>query len=156
MSAKTIYEQAPLGALIRYSSGEPRPPERFTRKLRAWERENGTGRLIKKTHAVERPTYSLPAGFTLHEGNFGSEGVIVLVVNRSYSVDSKLHFEIVEEPQPGAVRVLTSFNGEDELRHLAPNIASAEAWLVAHRYSDARFEVVGEPDDLSISLGEAA
>ncbi|RIA46410.1 hypothetical protein DFR49_0951 [Hephaestia caeni] len=156
MSAKTVYERAPLGALIRYSNGEARPPERHNRKLRAWEHENGTGRLIKKTPAVQRPTYSLPAGFTLHEGNFGSEGVIVLVVNKSYSVDSRLHFEIVEEPQPGAVRVMTSFNGDDELQHLAPDMASAEAWLVEHRYPGARLEVVGEPVDIPLALGEAA
>ena len=29
MSAQYIYDTAPLGSLIRYSNGEPRPPERF-------------------------------------------------------------------------------------------------------------------------------
>lgn len=156
MSAKIIFEHAPLGALIRYSNGEPRPPERFKRKVRAWDQENGAGRLITKTPAQQHPTYLLPAGFTLNEGNYGSDGVIVLVVNRSYSVNSKLNFEIVEEPQPGAVRVLTSFQGVDELQHLAPDMASAEAWLTEHRYSGARLEIVGEQASPPDAFGEAA
>jgi len=144
MCAKTIYERASLGSLIRYSNGEPRPPERFKRKLRAWEQQNSTGRLITKTAAIERPTYSSPASFTLHEGDFGANGVIVLVVSRSYSIDSSLHFEIVEEPVPGSVRVLTSFQGVDELHHLAPDMPSAQAWIANHGYSEARLEIVGE------------
>ena len=38
----------PLGALIRYTDGSPKPPARFTKKLAAWERSNGVGRLVKK------------------------------------------------------------------------------------------------------------
>ena len=48
MSANTIIDQAPLGALIRYTDGCPKPPARFTKKLAAWERSNGVGRLVKK------------------------------------------------------------------------------------------------------------
>jgi len=42
VSAQHIYTSAPLGSLIRYSNGKPRPPARFRRKLRAWEHENWT------------------------------------------------------------------------------------------------------------------
>jgi hypothetical protein len=48
MSATTISDNAPLGALIRYADGRPKPPARFTKKLTAWERSNGMGRLVKK------------------------------------------------------------------------------------------------------------
>ena len=48
MSAQLIYDHAPLGAIIRYSDGMPRPPERHRRKLQAWENRNNTGRLVKK------------------------------------------------------------------------------------------------------------
>ena len=41
MSATTIIDTAPLGALIRYTDGSPKPPARFTKKLAAWERSNG-------------------------------------------------------------------------------------------------------------------
>ena len=48
MSAQQIYDHAPLGAIIRYSDGTPRPPERHRRKLQAWERRNNKGRLVNK------------------------------------------------------------------------------------------------------------
>ena len=48
MSATTIIDTAPLGALIRYTDDSPKPPARFTKKLAAWERSNGVGRLVKK------------------------------------------------------------------------------------------------------------
>ena len=48
MSASTIIDTAPLGALIRYTDGSPKPPARFTKKLAAWERSNGVGRLVKR------------------------------------------------------------------------------------------------------------
>lgn len=56
MSATTIIGTAPLGALIRYTDGCPRPPARFTKKLAAWERSNGVGRLVKKEPARPYPT----------------------------------------------------------------------------------------------------
>jgi hypothetical protein len=48
MSAITILDTAPLGALIRYIDGSPKPPARFIKKLAAWGRSNGVGRLVKK------------------------------------------------------------------------------------------------------------
>lgn len=156
MSAQSIYANAPLGSLVRYTDGQPMPPERHRKKLAAWKSNNSSGRLVRKTHAAERPTYSHPAGFTLHQGNFGSEGVIVLVVHKSFSVTSTLTFEIVEEPVAGSVRVLTSFQGEDELRHLAPNMAAAEEWLSRNHYSGARLEIVGERAAALETLGQAA
>ena len=48
MSTTTIIDTAPLGALIRYTDGSTKPPARFTKKLAAWERSNGVGRLVKK------------------------------------------------------------------------------------------------------------
>ncbi|EZP69562.1 hypothetical protein BV96_04102 [Sphingomonas paucimobilis] len=57
MSAQSIYDTAPLGSLIRYSNGEPRPPERFTRKLKAWNNDNGIGRLVERAAEEIRPTW---------------------------------------------------------------------------------------------------
>lgn len=152
-----LIRTAPLGALLRYSDGQPRPPARFNKKLAAWERTNGVGRLIKRTPAIVRPTYSMPEGFTLHHGDFGSGGVIVMVVTMTWHVSSPLHFEIVEQPAPGMVRVLTQWEGVDELRYLAPDMATAQGWFASHRYSNARFEVVGdEANALLPDLGRAA
>lgn len=67
MSAHIVHDTAPLGSLIRYFDGTPKPPARFSKKLAAWERRNGIGRLVKTEAARERPTYSSPASITLHE-----------------------------------------------------------------------------------------
>lgn len=96
MSAYIVYDSAPLGSLIRYSGSTPKPPERFRKKLAAWNARNGTGRLLKKEPPRTRATYSSPAYFTLHEGDYGQAGSIVVSVRRTYSVESDLRFEIVE------------------------------------------------------------
>ena len=158
MRAQQIYDTAPLGSLIRFSNGEPRPPERFTRKVRAWENDNGVGRLVEKRPEHIAATYRSAAGFTLHLGNYGSEGLIVLVVRRSYSVDSPLDFEIAEAPKPGMVRLLTPIGNHEELQHLAADMGAAERWMATHRYHNIRAEVVGDPDDVVLPpvIGRAA
>ncbi|RNJ41439.1 hypothetical protein B5V01_00005 [Mesorhizobium erdmanii] len=37
MSAQLIYDLVPLGSIVNYSDGSPRPPERHRKKLAAWE-----------------------------------------------------------------------------------------------------------------------
>jgi hypothetical protein len=85
MSAKDIYDLAPLGSIIRYSDGTPRPPERFKKKLAAWENTNNGGRLVRKTAERTLGNHTTPASFTLHQGDFGSAGVVVLRVFKTFS-----------------------------------------------------------------------
>lgn len=141
-TARHIYEAAPLGSLIAFRSGTPRPPERFTRKVKAWEQENGTGRLVERQAGFG----SSPATFTLHLGDFGSEGVTIMVVRRLFSADSAKAFEILETPNPGMVRVLTGHGERQELRFLANDMAQAERWMADNRYSGIRAEIVPDPD----------
>ena len=154
MSATTIIDTAPLGALIRYTDGSPKPPARFTKKLAAWERSNGVGRLVKKEPPRPYPTWTATASFTLHEGNFSSEGVILVTIMRSHSADSRLNFEVVERPKAGQVRVLLDFGGTMELLHLAESVGAAELWIAKEGYRNARQEIVS--DDIGESeAGEA-
>ena len=147
MSATTIIDTAPLGALIRYTDGSPKPPARFTKKLAAWERSNGIGRLVKKEPPRPHPTWTAPASFTLHEGNFSSDGVILVTIMRSHSADSALTFDVVEVPQPGQVKILLDFGGATELLHLAANETAAELWIAREGYRNARLEPTGASDD---------
>lgn len=142
MSAHTIYDCAVLGSVIRYSDGTARPPVRFRKKLSAWESRNGSGRLIKKEPPRSRATYTSPACFTLHEGDFGEAGTIVVSVRRTWSVESDLRFEIVERPAIGMVRVLQDLGDTPELLHLARDHEAAERWLANNRYSRAYLEEV--------------
>src|SRR3546814_8989001 len=83
MSAQYIYDTAPLGSLIRYSNGEPRPPERFRRKLAAWNNDNGTGRLVERYPGQVTDNYRSPAHFMLHLATYGTQGVIVMTDRKS-------------------------------------------------------------------------
>ncbi|NGO55420.1 hypothetical protein [Allomesorhizobium camelthorni] len=142
MSAHIVYDSAPLGSVIRYFDGTPKPPARFTRKVVDWQSRNGTGRLVKKEPPRSRATYSSPACFTLHEGDFGEGGIIVVSVRRTWSVESDLRFEIVERPAIGMVRVLQDLGDSRELLHLARDREAAERWLASYRYSRAYLEEV--------------
>lgn len=153
MSAQHIYDNAPLGSLIAYSDGSPKPPARFTRKLRDWESCNGIGRLVKKEPPRERPTYSSPAYFTLHEGDFGQGGVVVVTVMRTYPVDSALTFEVKERPRIGMVRVIQTVGDNSEMIHLAEDREAAELWMAKAGYSRARLEDV-TADEVSADVVE--
>ena len=142
MSASLIFDNAPLGALVAYSDGAPKPPARFTRKLAAWERRNGVGRLVRKQPGRERPTYSSPPCFTLREGDFSSGGIIIVRVMHTYGLDSDLQFRVVERPKVGQVRVVQNIGDDVELLHLADNREAAELWLAKAGYSRARLDEV--------------
>ncbi|MCO5066790.1 MAG: hypothetical protein M9924_20660 [Rhizobiaceae bacterium] len=157
MSAHIVYDSAPLGSVIRYSDGTARPPARFRKKLSAWESRNDAGRLVKKEPPRSRATYSSPACFTLHEGDFGQGGVIVVSVRRTWSVESDLHLEIVERPAIGMVRVLQDLGDSPELLHLARDRDAAERWLASNSYSRAYLEEVSADEvDADVVEGRAA
>ncbi len=145
MSAEQIHALAPLGALIRYTDSLPQPPARFTKKLAAWQRNNGVGRLVRKDPGRTGASgYRFPATITLHEGDFSSAGVILVVMHRTYSVTSDLQFSIAELPKPGMVQSIQTFRDAVDLLHLAEDREAAELWLAKYPHSNARLEVVGD------------
>lgn len=157
MSAQTIFDHAPLGALIRFSDGTPKPPARFTKKLAIWESNNAVGRLTGKSAASQSGSHIMPATFALHMGDFGSNGVVILTVTRSFTVTTRLAFEIIEYPKSGMVRVTTAYQGAIELRHLASDMAAAQRWAENNRYSDMRFDVVTQAEvSRFTAMGRAA
>ncbi|MGE8106854.1 hypothetical protein ACQKP1_24510 [Allorhizobium sp. NPDC080224] len=141
MSAHLAF-QAPIGSIIAWSDGTPRPPERHRRKLSAWQTTNSSGRLIRKQGEHVGGSIILPASFTLHEGDHGASGVITIRVHRTFSLESGLRFTIVERPAIGSCRVFDRPGEHAELVHLAVNRQAAEEWLSRHGYRDAVLEVV--------------
>ncbi|KPH82387.1 hypothetical protein [Bosea vaviloviae] len=142
MSAHAIHDNAPIGSIIAWSDGTPRPPERFTRKLAAWLTSNGKGRLIRKQPSRSMGTLSLSASFTLHEADFGTGGVVAIRVHRTFSLDSTLYFSVVERPAIGLVRVFDRPGEAAELVHLASHRPAAKEWLSRHGYPLAVLEEV--------------
>lgn len=155
LDGQAVYDTVPLGAVLRYFDGTPQPPARFNRKLRDWRSRNGTGQLVEKSPPSTLGTRTYPADFVLDQGSYGSNGVIVMTVRSHYHVTTTLHFEVMELPQPGMVRVLHRWNGRDELKYLAPDMAAAEEWMQRNRYSNLVTEVIGD-DARPADFGRAA
>ncbi|EJN06854.1 hypothetical protein [Phyllobacterium sp. YR531] len=137
MSAQLIYDLVPLASIVTYSDGSPRPPERHVKKLAAWENRNSCGRLIRKRDEVRVGNTTLAASITLHKGDYGSQGTIVLRVHQTFSVNSDLTFAVKERPAIGEILVLDRVGDGAELVHLATNRAAAEEWLTCHGYPNA-------------------
>lgn len=155
MSANTIFESAPIGA-VAWSDGTPRPPERHSRKLSAWKNSNSQGRLISKQGGRDAAMPGAGASFTLHEADFGAGGVIAISVHRTFSLLSSLRFTIVERPPVGSVRVFDRPGDHAELVHLVPHSAAAEQWLSQYGYPKAVDEVTADEAAADAAEGRAA
>lgn len=157
MSAHAIHDNAPIGSIIAWSDGTPRPLARFTKKLAAWLTSNGKGRLIRKQPSRSMGYLSLSASFTLHEADFGAGGVVAIRVHRTFSLDSSLHFSVVERPAIGSVRVFDRHGEDAELVHLSPHRQAAEEWLSRHSYPQAVLaQVTADEVGADIVEGRAA
>jgi hypothetical protein len=157
MSAHTIFDNAPIGSIVAWSDGTPQPPTRFTKKLAAWQTNNSQGRLIRKQGERGVGNVSLSASFTLHETDYGAGGVIAIRVHRTFSLESKLHFTIVERPAIGSVRVFDRAGDGAELVYLATNETDAKEWLRRNGYPDAvRQEVTADEVGADIIEGRTA
>jgi len=142
MSAHTIFDNASIGSIVAWSDGTPQPPTRFNKKLAAWQTSNSRGRLVRKQGGRGVGNIPRPGCFTLHEADYGAGGVIAIRVHRTFSVESKLHFTIVERPAVGAVRVFDRAGDAAELVYLATNEADAKEWLTRHGYPRAVLQEV--------------
>jgi len=127
MKAQQIIAQASLGAIIEFSNGQPKPPARFTRKLAAWENENGTGQLTEK-RTGEQPQ------FTLHIASYTSNGIKIIEMFRTFSDTSRHDFTIMGIPDAGSFLVLRhrGTSQMEELLHIAESQEAAERWLADH------------------------
>lgn len=133
---------APIGAVLAWSDGQPRPPERHRKKLSAWKTSNSSGRLIRRQDNRTVGNISLPPSFTLHEVDYGGGDVITIRVHRTFSLETRLVFTIVERPAVGSCRVFDRPGDHAELVHLAKNRQAAEHWLATHGYPSAVLEDV--------------
>lgn len=142
MSASLIYDLAPIGSIVAWSDGSPRPAERFKKKLAAWQTRNSNGRLIRKEGPRQSGNYASPGYFTLHEADFGGRNTVVMRIHRTFGLDSNLTFKVLQRPALGSVRVFDRGGPNAELVHLADNREAAAAWLEEHGCPTAVLEEV--------------
>lgn len=147
-----IFAAAPLGAVIRFSDGTPQPPERFKRKLSDWKNRNDAGRLTERQASGGRGEWDRDS-FSLHLGDYGSGGVTVLSVNRSFSDRSPGSFEVIGLPTQGAFAVIghSQFTGDHWLGEFA-TIDEARAKASRNSYGNPTIHRIGEAGQLGETL----
>ena len=154
MSAQSIYDQAPIGALIRYSDGTPRPPQRFKHKLAAWENNNNGGRLVRKAGASydrqphDTGEFHAAPGRLRQRRRRGAQGLQDLF--RKLAAD--VHRRRTAEAWHGA-RSRSGWGTTPSFSIWPADRAAAQAWLASHRYSDAVLDAVID-DDTAAGPGE--
>lgn len=144
---------APIGSILKWSDGTPRPPERHRKKLSTWNTNNSFGRLIRKQDARAANNIILPANFTLHEADHGGDSVMTIRIHRTFSLETSLNFSLVERPAIGSCRVFDRAGDNAELVHLAANRQAAEEWLSRHGYPSAVLEDVAA-DEIAADIVE--
>jgi hypothetical protein len=142
MSAHAIIDNVPIGSIVAWSDGAPQPPTRFRKKLAVWQTNNSRGSLIRKQGGRSVGNISLSACFTLHEADYGAGGVVAIRVHRTFSLDSRLAFTVVDRPPIGSARVFDRAGDDAELVYLAANESDAREWLTRHGYPRAVLQEV--------------
>lgn len=143
MKASEIFALAPFGAVIAFADGTPRPPERFTKKLAAWERNNASGVLVGWNPSGGKGEWDKDS-FTMRTLETSA-----LVVNLTHSVSSGLDYTVTA-PAPGTLIAFSVFHdeiGQKECPHVWPSVDAARAWERRTGYQLGRqrwrFEIVG-------------
>lgn len=153
MSVELIYDTAPLGALISWSNGEPRPLERFAAKLRIWERANTCGRLVRRRSARRESGFVAPALIVVVLDS-GKPGDMTLAGRQiMHSIHSQFHFKVAAPPPVGWFRILSGEGEDAELLHLARDMATAETWVQAVGRSCAHIEEI-TADEVAAAIVE--
>ena len=127
MNAKELFALAPYGALVSFSDGTPRPPERFTKKLSAWKHDNGAGYFVKARGGKGAGAWDVD------EFKLQSQNGRVLTVNQSFSVPGCTKSFGVTPPEPGTILAYGDFDGV-EVRHVWRDADAAHEWARTARY----------------------
>lgn len=144
MNGKELFALAPFGAIVAFSDGTPRPPDRFTKKLSAWKSQNDAGVFVGRSHGKGAGAWDVDH-FTLRTLESS-----VLVVNRSFNVGDADRFTITSPAAPGTIIAFSDFyteRGDDDCPYVWPSYTHAKAWGLAKGYDLSRqgwsFKVIG-------------
>ena len=139
MNADLIISLAPIGSVVEWSDGNPRPPEHHVATLYHWKRNNGAGLLVRKCGETCQDYPGVQPFFMLRcEDDL-----------RTFSVGPSYCFRIATRPKIGSVRIFERDDPAALMLHLADDRNAADAWLADNTaFSDA-FTVEVTADELA-------
>lgn len=137
-----IYDLAPIGAVIRFRDGTPRPLGDRPGDLNVWALFNGIGRLVKKDPMPYLSPLPHPVSITLRTDEFAATPAAGVTISLAEPSNRDLSFEIVELPAMGSVRILHRLADNVELLHLAADHHAALRWLAQNPVTTAIFDPV--------------
>lgn len=142
MSALMIFDLAPVGAVISWSDGNPRPSEDRAHTLAGWKRDNAVGQLVRKRSHTVMAQSRIPASFKVATDGIDDLGAIIGPDFRTFAVDSMLTFAVLERADIGSIRIFDGDAEDAELLHLAASRDHAEIWLRNCGFSKTRLSEV--------------
>ncbi len=143
MSAMNIYENAPLGSLVRYRDPGAQPPPNDEEAFAAWKQRNGVGWLVRRSPPRLDMIWSSSGTITLQQGGFPMSLDAAIAARQDFSLDSDLSFQIIEQPRPGNVRILQEYGKCSILIYVAECREDATHWLEDSRHINLHLEEVG-------------
>lgn len=153
LPGSVIYDTAPIGSVIRFRDGTPRPPRDRPDELRDWAMFNGIGRLAIKDPTPYLTPFPHPVSITLRTAEFGATPAAGLTISLTEPSHRGIGFEIIELPPIGSVRILRRAGDNSELLHLAADHHAAVRWLAQHPVTTAIFDPV-TADEIAAAVVE--
>jgi hypothetical protein len=133
MKATALFALAPLGALVSFSDGTPRPPDRFNKKLSAWKSRNAKGIFVKADPADPKWDWSKDSiTIRTSESDY-------LVVNMTFSTTDDKDYTIEAMPKPWTILAYSDFDGRREIAHIWENERHARDWFQRNRYEPHKY-----------------
>jgi hypothetical protein len=128
MNADLIISLAPIGSVVEWSDGNPRPPEHHVAALYQWKRNNRAGLLVRKCGETDQDYPGVQPFFMLRcEDDL-----------RTFSAGPTYRFWIASRPTIGSVRIFERDDPAALMLHLADNRNAACVWLAENAaFSDA-------------------
>lgn len=109
MNADLVISLAPLGSVVEWSDGAPRPPEHHVATLYHWKRNNGAGLLVRKCGETGQNYPGVQPFFMLRcEDDL-----------RTFSAGLTYRFRISSRPRIGSVRIFERDDLAALMLHLA-------------------------------------
>ena len=139
MNADLIISLAPIGSVVEWSDGAPRPPEHHVATLYHWNHNNGAGLLVRKCgetgpdHPGAQPFFMLRCEDDL----------------RTFSVGLTYRSRIASRPKIGSIRIFERDDPAALMLHLADDWDAARAWLTDNTALSDAFTVEVTADELA-------